>query len=438
MNIFSYCSFSFVIFIKKMKKIENLSFFSNKGGKMKIYDSLEESFLHDKSISIDFSKAINNKEKEFLKFLFVEFSLDQDFNKKEILEIPLIKLQHSLGYNDLKPLKKFLDNLLSKKVLYSISDKRKIIFTGNFCIFSSYNILFDSVYLSMSKELILSTKEKNLYSLLNINLFVFMREISSYNLYRYLIANASNNPYIEISITSLKEILNSKEKYDRFFDFETKILKKVIDDINIFSNFEVGYVKVKAGEFKNNKVDKIQFTIKSHDSLKKQAILKEDVNKILNLIKDNITDFHSIQKLISKYIFKKGFDYVYKNALLVQNNPTDSFEQSFKKALLLDLSNEFSNKKFIEVINIHDIYSNTLFIQLILSAEMKRLELNTELQTLFDTRLFYRTSLLKDGHILEEDFGTFKLYVHYNRKTESIIRVSILKPIGHKDVADKK
>ena len=69
---------------------------------------------------------------------------------------------------------------------------------------------------------------------------------------------------------------------------------------------------------------------------------------------------------------------------------------------------------------------------------MKRLELNTELQTLFDTRLFYRTSLLKDGHILEEDFGTFKLYVHYNRKTESIIRVSILKPIGHKDVGDKK
>ena len=94
-----------------MKKIENLSFFSNKGGKMKIYDGLEESFLHDKSISIDFSKAINNKEKEFLKFLFIEFSLDQDFNKKEVLEIPLIKLQHYLGYNDMKPLKKFLDNL---------------------------------------------------------------------------------------------------------------------------------------------------------------------------------------------------------------------------------------------------------------------------------------------------------------------------------------
>ena len=128
-----------------MKKIENLSFFSNKGGKMKIYDGLEESFLHDKSISIDFSKAINNKEKEFLKFLFIEFSLDQDFNKKEVLEIPLINLQHYLGYNDMKPLKKFLDNLLSKKVLYSISDKRKIIFTGNFCIFSSYNILFVSV-----------------------------------------------------------------------------------------------------------------------------------------------------------------------------------------------------------------------------------------------------------------------------------------------------
>ena len=154
---------------------------------MKIYDMLEDNFLNDKVIETNFSKSINKKEKDFLKFLFIEFTLKKDLQKKEILEIPISKLQKELNYTNTNSLYKFLDNLLSKKIIYSISNKKKKIFSGNFPIFSSYNISFDSVYLLLSKELLLSAKEKTLYSLLNINLLVFMRERSSYNLYRYLI-----------------------------------------------------------------------------------------------------------------------------------------------------------------------------------------------------------------------------------------------------------
>lgn len=131
-----------------------------------------------------------------------------------------------MNYTNTSSLCKFLDNLLSKKIIYSISNKKKKIFSGNFPIFSSYNISFDFVYLLLSKELLLSAKEKTLYSLLNINLLVFMRERSSYNLYRYLIANTTNMNYIDIPLDLLKEIINSDDKYERFFDFETKILKK--------------------------------------------------------------------------------------------------------------------------------------------------------------------------------------------------------------------
>ena len=405
---------------------------------MKIYDMLEDNFLNDKVIETNFSKSINKKEKDFLKFLFVEFTLKKDLQKKEILEIPISKLQKELNYTNTNSLYKFLDNLLSKKIIYSISNKKKKIFSGNFPIFSSYNISFDSVYLLLSKELLLSAKEKTLYSLLNINLLVFMRERSSYNLYRYLIANTTNMNYIDIPLNLLKEIINSDDKYERFFDFETKVLKKIIEDINDFSHFKVDYTKVKIGEFKNNKVDRIHFTVKSRDYINKQILLKEDLNKVLNLIKDNIKDFHSVQNLISKYIDKKGVDYVYKNALLVKNNPKGNFEQNLKKALLLDLTNEFNNRKFIEVINVNDIFSNTFFIQLVLSVEMKKLDLDSELQTLLDTRFFNKTSILKDGHILEENFGTFKIYIQYNKKIKSIIKLFILEPIPVKDVSDSK
>ena len=405
---------------------------------MKIYDMLEDNFLNDKVIETNFSKSINKKEKDFLKFLFIEFTLKKDLQKKEILEIPISKLQKELNYTNTNSLYKFLDNLLSKKIIYSISNKKKKIFSGNFPIFSSYNISFDSVYLLLSKELLLSAKEKTLYSLLNINLLVFMRERSSYNLYRYLIANTTNMNYIDIPLNLLKEIINSDDKYERFFDFETKVLKKIIEDINDFSHFKVDYTKVKIGEFKNNKVDRIHFTVKSRDYINKQMLLKEDLNKVLNLIKDNIKDFHSVQNLISKYIDKKGVDYVYKNALLVKNNPKGNFEQNLKKALLLDLTNEFNNRKFIEVINVNDIFSNTFFIQLVLSVEMKKLDLDSELQTLLDTRFFNKTSILKDGHILEENFGTFKIYIQYNKKIKSIIKLFILEPIPVKDVSDSK
>ena len=199
---------------------------------MKIYDMLEDNFLNDKVIETNFSKSINKKEKDFLKFLFIEFTLKKDLQKKEILEIPISKLQKELNYTNTNSLYKFLDNLLSKKIIYSISNKKKKIFSGNFPIFSSYNISFDSVYLLLSKELLLSAKEKTLYSLLNINLLVFMRERSSYNLYRYLIANTTNMNYIDIPLNLLKEIINSDDKYERFFDFETKVLKKIIEDIN--------------------------------------------------------------------------------------------------------------------------------------------------------------------------------------------------------------
>ena len=179
---------------------------------MKIYDALEDNFLKDKAIEINFSKPINKKEKDFLKFLFVEFTLKKDFQKKEILEISINKLQKELNYTNTSSLCKFLDNLLSKKIIYSISNKKKKIFSGNFPIFSSYNISFDFVYLLLSKELLLSAKEKTLYSLLNINLLVFMRERSSYNLYRYLIANTTNMNYIDIPLDLLKEIINSDDK----------------------------------------------------------------------------------------------------------------------------------------------------------------------------------------------------------------------------------
>lgn len=69
---------------------------------------------------------------------------------------------------------------------------------------------------------------------------------------------------------------------------------------------------------------------------------------------------------------------------------------------------------------------------------MKKLELDFELQTLLDTRFFNKTSILKDGQTLEENFGTFKVFIQYNKKIKSIIKLFILEPATVKDVSDNK
>ncbi|RRD39383.1 RepB family plasmid replication initiator protein [Leptotrichia sp. OH3620_COT-345] len=398
---------------------------------MNISNSINKNFFENKKINVTFLKPLNKKEKDFLKYLFVRFKLLKHFEKTSIIsDIPLNDLLQYLKYTSIQQLQKFLNNLLSKKLVYSVSSNKKLIITGTFPILSSYSIVYNEIDFLFSKELLLARKINTLFAMLRIDFLIFMGDEFSYNLYIYLISSQTENNFIEVSLRELKEILNTGNKYDRFFDFEKKVLKKSVDDINLFSDIELQYEKIKIGEFKNNRVDKIKFTLKSkteNDKLLKNIKLTDNINKILDMVKGDIKDFHTTFELIKNYIIKRNFDYVYKNTVFVKENFKDNIEQSLKKALLLDFAQASSPKKFNEIVNIKKMYSTPFLIQLDISTLLRKYELVHELQILLDTGFFNKINILKDDQILEKHFETFKVYVHYFKNKESVIIISVIK-----------
>ena len=84
---------------------------------MNIFEPINKYFLENKKIDITFSKLINKKEKDFLKFIFKKYNLMTILEKSSIVDnLSLYDILKELKYKDVSQLQKFLNNLLSKKI----------------------------------------------------------------------------------------------------------------------------------------------------------------------------------------------------------------------------------------------------------------------------------------------------------------------------------
>ena len=396
---------------------------------MNIFEPINKYFLENKKIDITFSKLINKKEKDFLKFIFKKYNLMTILEKSSIVDnLSLYDILKELKYKDVSQLQKFLNNLLSKKINFNIYSDKKLVVSGSFPIFSSYSIVYDKINFTFTREVYLGRKPNTLFYLLRIDFLIFIGDELSYKLYTYLISSKTIRNTTEICLSELKEILNAKNKYERFFDFETKILKKAIDDINLFSNIKFQYKKIKTGEFKNNKVENILFTFNDKEinsEIQENIDLNSTANEIINIVKEDIKDFHSTYLLIKSYIRKRGVDYVQKNINYVKKHFKTNVEQNLKKSLFLDLAKSTSIKKEKTLVSIKRQYSTPFLIHLEISTIFKKNNLNIEFQELLDSGFFNKLNILKNNEILEKKFDTFNLYVHYYTLQESTIIIKV-------------
>ena len=396
---------------------------------MNIFEPINKYFLENKKIDITFSKLINKKEKDFLKFIFKKYNLMTILEKSSIVDnLSLYDILKELKYKDVSQLQKFLNNLLSKKINFNIYSDKKLVVSGSFPIFSSYSIVYDKINFTFTREVYLGRKPNTLFYLLRIDFLIFIGDELSYKLYTYLISSKTIRNTTEICFSELKEILNAKNKYERFFDFETKILKKAIDDINLFSNIKFQYKKIKTGEFKNNKVENILFTFNDKEinsEIQENIDLNSTANEIINIVKEDIKDFHSTYLLIKSYIRKRGVDYVQKNINYVKKHFKTNVEQNLKKSLFLDLAKSTSIKKEKTLVSIKRQYSTPFLIHLEISTIFKKNNLNIEFQELLDSGFFNKLNILKNNEILEKKFDNFNLYVHYYTLQESTIIIKV-------------
>ena len=380
---------------------------------MDIYFS--EKFTNLKNtINLKFSKKITKNEKNFFKLLFFRIASDSSFlEKAEIRFEELLSILDFPSINDFTP---FFNALIEKHIFFSTDMQ----FSGSFGIISSFVLYSDYCHIFFTEEFknCFSLK-KNFFSLLEIEKFIFMNDSFSFSFYNNIIKNFKDKNEITLPVSLVKTYLNSNDKYERFFDFEKYILKKAILDINTFTDFSIEYEKIKEYKKATNKIISIKFSInKSRQSYKPYD---NKIYKMLELIKEKISNPEEIYRLFVLYVSKRGYKYVYDNINYAKNYK--DFEKNLKKALMLNLAS--NNLKLF--VNVSKTVKSPIVLFYTLTRKLNKIKRHypkiEELMYDFKLKNIDSISYFNDNDSFEFSNKYIRIFVKYYSSKKSIIEI---------------
>ena len=395
---------------------------------MDIYFS--EKFTNLKNtINLKFSKKITKNEKNFFKLLFFRIASDSSFlEKAEIRFEELLSILEFPSINDFTP---FFNALMEKHIFFSTDMQ----FSGSFGIISSFTLYSDYCHIFFTEEFknCFSLK-KNFFSLLEIEKFIFMNDSFSFSFYNNIIKNFKDKNEITLPVSLVKTYLNTNDKYERFFDFEKYILKKAILDINTFTDFSIEYEKIKEHKKATNKITSISFYInKSKQSYKP---FDNKIYKMLELIKEKISNPEEIYHLFVLYVTKRGYKYVYDNINYAKNSK--DFEKNLKKALMLNLA---SNKLKLFV-NVSKTVKSPIVLFYTLTRKLNKIKRHypkiEELMYNFKLKNIDSISYFNDNDSFEFSNKYIRIFVKYYSSKKSIIEIYLPSNIIEKIKLEKE
>lgn len=270
-------------------------------------------------------------------------------NRKENLELCLDDLKKLMLTQDNKEILKFIRAILGKKILFTIFKDNIEYIYGEFRILNSFALRANSIFLSLSKEIIDSLDQKGFFYKYHLKNIIKLKNKKSITFYKLIIFKLLLEKEFTISLKNLKSILDiDKESYSRFFDFEKNILKPILNEFNFIDDFDIFYEKIKSGSNKTNKILGLKFTIQEKSVRDKEEVLRE----IIEIIKNDTKDFKKTFNFVSKSIDFYGSDYVLKNIKISKKLPKENFDIFLKEA--------FENN-YAEM-SIHNIYNSNFLI----------------------------------------------------------------------------
>ena len=382
---------------------------------MNIYFSEEFTNLQT-NIKLEFSKKITKNEKIFLKLLFFRIISDSLFLKKA--EIRFEEILSTLEFDSIDNLTTFFKTLSEKYILFSTDAQ----FSGSFGIISSFILYSDYCQIFFTEEFkSCFSLKKNFFSLLDIEKFIFMNDSFSFNFYNNIIKNLKNKNEVTLPVSLVKMYLNTDNKYERFFDFEKHILKKAISDINTFTDFSVEYEKIKECKKATNKIISINFFI--NKSRKSYKPYDNKIYKMLELIKEKISNPEEIYHLFVLYVTKRGYKYVYDNIDYVKNSFSEDFEKNLKKSLMLNLAS--NNLKLF--VNVSKSVKSPIVLFYTLTRKLNKIKRHypkiEELMHNFKLRNIDSISYFNDKDSFEFSNKYIRIFVKYYSSKKSIIEI---------------
>lgn len=382
---------------------------------MDIYFS--EKFINLKNtINLKFSKKITKNEKNFFKLLFFRIASDSSFlEKAEIRFEELLSILEFPSINNFTP---FFNALMEKHIFFSTDMQ----FSGSFGIISSFVLYSDYCHIFFTEEFknCFSLK-KNFFSLLEIEKFIFMNDSFSFSFYNSIIKNFKDKNEVTLPVSLVKTYLNANDKYERFFDFEKYILKKAILDINTFTDFSIEYEKIKEHKKATNKITSISFSInKSKQSYKP---FDNKIYKMLELIKEKISNPEEIYHLFVLYVSKRGYKYVYDNINYAKNSFSEDFEKNLKKTLMLNLAS--NNLKLF--VNVSKTVKSPIVLFYTLTRKLNKIKRHypkiEELMYNFKLKNIDSISYFNDNDSFNFSNKYIRIFVKYYSSKKSIIEI---------------
>lgn len=244
-----------------------------------------------------FTKRFSKNDILFKQFL-IKHIVTTDEKKLEIKENEIKKII-SLPHGE--TVDSFLSKFCSKRIVIYYGKSKLNPYELSLSIVASYLKIEDRYKIKISDDFYkIFNSEKNDFKLFYLNILLSFSNIISRNLFN-LLKSISNEAFLEISLEELKSYLNIEESYDRFFDFEHKILIPALKEIEEFLLYKVEYSKIKESNSKNSKIKGIRFDI----------IQTADNNreKNLTLLFELFNPFAKNEKLLQEFITKQSFFY---------------------------------------------------------------------------------------------------------------------------------
>ncbi|WP_448820614.1 hypothetical protein [Cetobacterium sp.] len=206
--------------------------------------------MENKNIFIEFSKKLSKKERDFLK------SVDITSNSVTIHLETLYKIFEIKEEPKVLELEKLLFKFFSKNIV--INDLNSNL-KKRFNILNSYSLEKDYITFEFSSHIL----DEKIQKILNF------KERYSYRFYQEILNNEKN--ILNISMETLRNILEIQETYDRFYDIEKNLLKPIFKDLTTIGELNIKYEKDKIGEYKSAKILGIKI-IKNYDCPEKNVV----------------------------------------------------------------------------------------------------------------------------------------------------------------------
>lgn len=310
----------------------------------------------------------------------------------------------------------FLERFIKKGIFYSFKD-----YTGIFMPIESFQILDKNIHFNLTSIFREAILEENHLKPLELKYVLTFEEPFTKYFYYTFINGVETEKSMIVSLEELRNILDLKE-YGRFYDFEINILKKLKEDINIRSNFLLEYKKIKNGEFKNNKIVAIEFSITNKIS----KIKSEKTNELMSLIAPYIKDFKGTYDLLYKTLSYVSFEDLKSSLIFIIKNYNKNFtiEEEIEKYI----NNKFRLNYYKKIDSFKENIKNPLKFQNFIYKKLsKTIDVEIFKNNITSTYFLKKLYFAKEGEQLFFEGENIIISIKYSKKMESLIEVYLKK-----------